>query len=711
MSITDSRRSVSRIGSLVSVALFAAVAAWLLVASSVQAESYSIDVECDDVGCYETLEAALTSGALVAGDVLTLTEGAHAAPTTAIGIDLTIRGAGRDLSTISGDGQRAALQVVGAALTLEDLTITGGESPAGGGVVSNDDLIVRNVRFVENLASGNNDGGAINHGDGELTIEDSLFEDNAAGRNGGAVAAGANATVIIRSSTFTGNTCNQGAGCGLYLAGPGAVETSLFVSPDGDDDIDMNGGTISTSSIGSWVAGTVDASGNWWGVATPVEGTHYEFGVTVDSYLSSIDLEVTRLTPTVGASITATATVRDGKGDAVVLPVRYTVSGTHTGASTSSAGGHTYAGTSAGGDTVRASVAFGDGSQAPSVPLEASAAVTWGAAAPPPPDPTPTPVPTAVLTPDEKQDLLTATGVIPDTGDPGPNFRRSLEETNVYVPTTERGTVEVPSGSTISADPTPPPSWGEEHDEMADARGLDTEPEPRYTNPFLVALEGVFDTIVEAFRGVADFIADVLETLFDFVLATWAFLFGEGSIWDVLFPSMAFTDEGAEPSPPTAPLDEGGQTVLRLEIAPRDLPEGATAEEVALVWLDSSVPRWVEVESIVTQLPDGKFAMTAWVSRTALYTVMARPLEDVPVASGLTLLTWRGVDGQPPSRALFHVDAPVQAVFRLDPETQEWSVYLPGAPAFVQSIEALRDGDDLVVLASDEGAWRMRAVR
>ena len=67
------------------------------------------------------------------------------------------------------------------------------------------------------------------------------------------------------------------------------------------------------------------------------------------------------------------------------------------------------------------------------------------------------------------------------------------------------------------------------------------------------------------------------------------------------------------------------------------------------------------------------------------------------------------MDGQPPSRALRHADTPVEAIFRLDPETGDWSVYRPGAPAFTQSIDVLRDGESLLLMTSGDGTWRMPA--
>lgn len=75
--------------------------------------------------------------------------------------------------------------------------------------------------------------------------------------------------------------------------------------------------------------------------------------------------------------------------------------------------------------------------------------------------------------------------------------------------------------------------------------------------------------------------------------------------------------------------------------------------------------------------------------------------------AGVTLLTWRGPDGLHPEEALAGVEG-VEALFRLDPVTQGWSVYRPGAPAFAQTLDGLQDQQPVLVVGTG-GTWRLPA--
>ena len=96
--------------------------------------------------------------------------------------DLTIDGAGRDI-TLSGGGQNRIVNVApGSGLHLEQLTLTAGQSPVG------------------------QSGGAVFAGNGSrVFINNNAIVANKAYLNGGAIATGTDATLVIRGSLIKSN--------------------------------------------------------------------------------------------------------------------------------------------------------------------------------------------------------------------------------------------------------------------------------------------------------------------------------------------------------------------------------------------------------------------------------------------------------------------------------------------------------------------------
>ncbi|WP_422927755.1 hypothetical protein [Singulisphaera sp. PoT] len=155
--------------------------------------------------------------------------------------NLTIKGTGTNPASVSivapNDGR--AIQVIGGNLSLENLTVTGGNSvEVGGGIYS----VNANVTLEDTSVTGNNAkvmGGGIYAQGGNLTVNNSTVSGNISNRNGGGIGAG-DATVTIYNSAINNNSAINGAvapnvqslnsGGGIYAQGGSIVVTSSTVS-------------------------------------------------------------------------------------------------------------------------------------------------------------------------------------------------------------------------------------------------------------------------------------------------------------------------------------------------------------------------------------------------------------------------------------------------------------------------------------------------
>ena len=122
---------------------------------------------------------------------------------------LIINGNGHTLRG-SGKGNGSVISVLETGgLTINDLTITGGNAEEGGGGISiagaNVDLTVTNCVFTGNHAEGTTEldgGGAIYSSGGTLTVENCTFTGNTTGVFGGAIWVGAAESASITNCTF-----------------------------------------------------------------------------------------------------------------------------------------------------------------------------------------------------------------------------------------------------------------------------------------------------------------------------------------------------------------------------------------------------------------------------------------------------------------------------------------------------------------------------
>ncbi len=161
---------------------------------------------------------------------------------------ITIEGNGH---SISGDKQFQIFNVVGGALTINDLTLKDGSVPAnaiggaiqiqagatlivnrasfvgnsakeGGAIASyspGDQLIITRSGFRDNRALGHGAGGAILVGEGGTAeISGSSFIGNFSDHVGGAIASWSHASMNVSNSTFSRNQARQGGA--VYADGP-----------------------------------------------------------------------------------------------------------------------------------------------------------------------------------------------------------------------------------------------------------------------------------------------------------------------------------------------------------------------------------------------------------------------------------------------------------------------------------------------------------
>ena len=156
---------------------------------------------------------------------------------------LTIDASAADSTPLAYDfnGIRAFSVGAAATVTLQGLTITGGDvAGAGGGVSVSGDLKLKSVNIVGNAAS-TNGGGVYVDGTGKLTIEDSTIDGNYAGAGGGGVGGTfkAGLSLDVKRSTFSNNRAFAGGGGGLLFFSVGtttnlSVENSTFSGNSAD---------------------------------------------------------------------------------------------------------------------------------------------------------------------------------------------------------------------------------------------------------------------------------------------------------------------------------------------------------------------------------------------------------------------------------------------------------------------------------------------
>lgn len=180
--------------------------------------------------------------------------------------NLTIKGSAPGV-VLSGDlgGGDKAFNVVGidatgspGPVTLENLTIEGGDSSVGGflvggGIVAADNqtVILNNVTIKNNAAFA---GGGIWTGESVWTIHNSEFVSNTAVSGffgtlaGGAIGAIGTQLLVVDGSEFVGNSAPNGYGGAVHFFSGGSLQVSntAFANNSADE----SGGALSISAVG-----------------------------------------------------------------------------------------------------------------------------------------------------------------------------------------------------------------------------------------------------------------------------------------------------------------------------------------------------------------------------------------------------------------------------------------------------------------------------
>ncbi len=211
-------------------------------------------VGCTHVGTYGTSDSiVLASGTYVS---TVANNGTNAYPI--IQKPVIINGNGATLSRTVGNVAPffRFFEVQAGGLTINDVTLTGGNVPSGnGGAILNSagPLTVNGSTFSGNGGS-NVDGGAIHHSAIEAaSISDSTFDNNSVpGGDGGAIYDSSTNGMTLTNVTFTGNSASGGDGGAVYDTSTGGL-TITNGTFTGNSAATGDGGAIYDTSTGGLV--------------------------------------------------------------------------------------------------------------------------------------------------------------------------------------------------------------------------------------------------------------------------------------------------------------------------------------------------------------------------------------------------------------------------------------------------------------------------
>ncbi|OGF56728.1 MAG: hypothetical protein A2Z21_07780 [Candidatus Fraserbacteria bacterium RBG_16_55_9] len=186
-----------------------------LITITSQREPRKINVPQD----FSSIQAAIDAAS--AGDIVFIDAGTHSANLT-ISKPITLQGASRDATIISGDLQVPAVVITGTSdVAITDLTITRGsggtgDSGRGGGLdISNSTVTMRNVVVRENLRHGLLADGST------LTLRDSQILNNQLSSDG---QRGRGITLIQSIASIESTTVSGNAQDGILVAGDSVAE-------------------------------------------------------------------------------------------------------------------------------------------------------------------------------------------------------------------------------------------------------------------------------------------------------------------------------------------------------------------------------------------------------------------------------------------------------------------------------------------------------
>jgi hypothetical protein len=236
------------------VAVVAAIAAFLILgaANAAAATLYVRADGSDDSSCAKE-RACATIGAAVAvasaGDTIYVGPGTFAEQVVVKGLkDLTIRGAGYQATTVSGNHAFRPFELDADGVTISDLTIADGVGDNGGGVYAHGTLTLERVAVTGNAALGSRPDGGFGGGVHAyaLTALETRISDNRATADGGGIFA---RSATVGRSTVSENRATGGdsRGGGLYLVAEG--DTEVWSTTVAWNDAAYGGGIASGGSV------------------------------------------------------------------------------------------------------------------------------------------------------------------------------------------------------------------------------------------------------------------------------------------------------------------------------------------------------------------------------------------------------------------------------------------------------------------------------
>jgi predicted outer membrane repeat protein len=178
----------------------------------------------------------------------------------AVGADVRVVGLGADRTTLDGGGVGPVITVEpGARLTLEAVTVTGGEGLDGGGIAAVDALGVtlRDVVLRGNHAR-HQGGGLFVEGGGPVELADVRFEDDDADSAGGGAFVRSAAELVVDGGAWEGNRAVGDGGGARIHSTPATFDGTTFEGNRSED----RGGALSVDSGAEVVARGVGLAGN-----------------------------------------------------------------------------------------------------------------------------------------------------------------------------------------------------------------------------------------------------------------------------------------------------------------------------------------------------------------------------------------------------------------------------------------------------------------
>lgn len=247
------RRDLPR---LLLVALLCAASLQVL-ATTAQAKSLTV---CPSGCSFTTIAAALQVAA--DGDTIDIGEGTYAGGVV-LEKNVTLKGAGRDRTTIQGTNQAAVVRIATRAnVAIQAVTITGGggsqtrvDATGGGGILNEGGLTLTDSIVRENTVPTGVGGGLYSNSSKILKIVDSVFSGNRATDGGGLFLRGGD--VVIEDTTVSSNRSTRNGG-GILHQGSETLRLEQCVIRDNQADFFVGG--VSSSSELEVVDSTV--SGN-----------------------------------------------------------------------------------------------------------------------------------------------------------------------------------------------------------------------------------------------------------------------------------------------------------------------------------------------------------------------------------------------------------------------------------------------------------------